>query len=81
MNLLIGLAMGLNLLALGSSRLPAVIRAMAVQGVVLGVLPLLLEYSFDWMVALVALVTVVVKGIVIPGLLQRAMRTANGPWA
>ena len=39
MNLLIGLAMGLNLLALGSNRLPSVIRAMAVQGVALGVMP------------------------------------------
>jgi len=77
MNLLIGLAMGLNLLALGSGRLPAIIRAMSVQGVVLGVMPLLLEYSFDWMVALVALVTVVVKGFVIPGLLRRATRAAK----
>jgi hydrogenase-4 component E len=29
LNLLIGLAMGLNLLALGSSRLPSLIRAMS----------------------------------------------------
>jgi len=77
MNLLIGLAMGLNLLALGSGRLPAIIRVMSVQGVVLGVMPLLLEYSFDWVVALVALVTVAVKGFVIPSLLRRAMRTAK----
>ena len=35
-NLLIGLAMGLNLMALGSSRLPSVIRAMAVQGAAIG---------------------------------------------
>ncbi len=77
MNLLIGLAMGLNLLALGSGRLSAIIRATAVQGVVLGVMPLLLEYTFDWMVALVALVTVAVKGFVIPSLLRRAMRAAK----
>ena len=31
LNLVIGLAMGLNLVALGSSRLPSVIRAAAVQ--------------------------------------------------
>jgi len=67
----------LNLLALGSGRLPAIIRVMSVQGVVLGVMPLLLEYSFDWVVALVALVTVAVKGFVIPSLLRRAMRTAK----
>jgi hydrogenase-4 component E len=76
-NLLIGIAMGLNLLALGSSRLPSVIRAVAVQGMVLGVIPLLMETHFDWRVAAVAVVTVVVKGFVIPSLLGRAMRSAN----
>ena len=77
LNLLVGVAMGLNLLALGSSRLPSVIRTMAVQGVVLGVLPLVIEQGFDWLVALVALVTVAVKGFVIPAMLRRAMRSAN----
>jgi hydrogenase-4 component E len=76
-NLLVGLAMGLNLLALGSSRLPSVIRAMAVQGMALGLLPLVLEAKFDWLVGLVAVVTLIVKGFVIPTLLRRAMRTAH----
>ena len=69
--------MGLNLLALGSSRLPSVIRAMAVQGMALGLLPLALEPQFDWLVALFAVVTLLVKGFVIPMLLRRAMRRAN----
>ncbi len=77
LNLLIGVAMGLNLVALGSSRLPSVIRAMSIQGMVLGVLPLLLAHESDWMVAFVAIVTVLVKGLLIPALLRRAMRTAN----
>ena len=77
LNLLIGLAMGLNLLALGSSRLPALISAAAAQGVVLGVLPLLLEQESGWLVALVAVATVAVKGFVIPGLLRRALRAAH----
>lgn len=76
-NLLIGVAMGLNLLALGSSRLPSVIRAVAVQGMVLGVMPLLMEEHFDWRVAFVAAITVGVKGFFIPNLLRRAMRSAN----
>lgn len=76
-NLLIGVAMGLNLLALASSRLPSVIRSVAVQGMALGVMPLLLEAHFDWRVGAVAAVTVVVKGFVIPNLLSRAMRSAN----
>jgi len=77
LNLFIGLAIGLNLMALGSSRLPSLIGAVAVQGVTLGIMPLLMEHHFDWLVALVALGTVTVKGLVIPGLLRRAMRAAN----
>jgi hydrogenase-4 component E len=78
LNLLIGLAMGLNLLALGSSRLPSLIRTVLAQGVVLGVMPLLLEHRrFDWGVTLVALATIAGKGVVIPGLLRRAIRAAN----
>ena len=77
LNLLIGLAMGLNLLALGSSRLPSLIRAVSLQGMVLGAMPLLMESKLDWRVGLVALATVVGKGVVIPTLLRRAMRAAN----
>lgn len=76
-NLMVGLAMGLNLLALGSSRVVSVIRAVALQGVLLGMMPLLLEEHFDWRVALIAVVTMGVKGFVIPALLGRAMRVAN----
>ena len=78
LNLLIGLAMGLNLLALGSGRVPSLIGAVSLQGVVLGIMPLLMEHeSLDWRVSLVALATVVGKGVVIPTLLRRAMRAAN----
>ena len=78
LNLLIGLAMGLNLLALGSSRLPSLIRAMSMQGVLLGLMPLVMERgALDWRVVLVVLATIVGKGVVIPGLLRRAMRAAN----
>ena len=77
LNLFIGLAIGLNLLALASSRLPSVIRAAAFQGMVLGILPLLVEGEFRWMVGLVAVCTIVVKGFVIPHLLRRALRAAN----
>ncbi|MGB7837562.1 MAG: hypothetical protein WBL40_05575 [Terrimicrobiaceae bacterium] len=74
MNLLIGLAMGLNLLALGSSRLPSLIFTVSLQGVVLSLMPLLMEHEVDWRGGLVALATVMGKGILIPGLLRRAMR-------
>lgn len=76
-NLLIGVAMGLNLIGLASGRLTSLIRAAAVQGVVLGVLPLLLGHGANWRVVMVAAATVVVKGLVIPGLLRKALRTAH----
>ena len=76
-DLLIGLAMGLNLLALGSSRLPTVIRAMSAQGVILGAMPVLMEHDLNWRVLLIALATMAGKGLVIPSLLRRAMRTAQ----
>jgi len=77
LNLLIGLAMGLNLVALGTGRLPSLIRVAAVQGMVLGIMPLVIEHELRVMVLVVAVATVVVKGFVIPSLLRRAMRAAN----
>ena len=78
LNLLIGVAMGLNLLALGSSRLPSLIRAISLQGVVLGLMPLLMEYEMlNYRLVLVALATMAGKGLIIPMLLRRAMRAAN----
>jgi hydrogenase-4 component E len=77
LNLLIGLAMGLNLVALGTSRLPSLIRIAAVQGMLLGIMPLVIEHELRVMGLVVAVATVIMKGIVIPALLRRAMRTAN----
>jgi hydrogenase-4 component E len=77
LDLLVGAAMGLNLVALGSGRLPSIIRAMSLQGVLLGVMPLLLEHEVDGRVVVVAAATVVGKGVLIPYLLRRATRAAH----
>lgn len=76
LNLLIGLALGMNLLALASGRLPALIRSAAGQGMVLGVLPLLLGHQ-SRLTAAIALCTVAIKGFLIPALLRRALRASN----
>ena len=76
-NLFIGLVIGLNLIALASSRLPALITAVSLQGIVLGIMPLLIEGHFDWLLVLMAAGTVVGKGFVIPFLLRRALRAAS----
>ncbi len=77
LDLLVGLAMGLNLIALGSSRLTTLIRAMSLQGVVLGAMPTLLGERLDGWMVLTAVATFASKGLVIPTLLRRAMRTAQ----
>jgi hydrogenase-4 component E len=77
LNLLVGLAMGLNLIALASTRLPSIIRAAALQGMVLGLLPLLLKHESNWLVGVVAVLTVAIKGFVIPGMLRHALRAAQ----
>lgn len=76
-NIIVGLAMGLNLLALGSSNLPLIIRAISVQGVALGLIPLFLEEDPSWRLWLVAAATMAGKGLLIPYLLLRAMRAAQ----
>jgi len=67
-----------NLKLLASSRLGASIRTTAVQGVLLGLLPLLAPgHSAVGRVAVLALGMVVIKGVVFPWLLFRAMREAE----
>ena len=77
LNLLVGIALGLNLLALASSRLPSIIRAAALQGMVLGLIPLLVERDAGWIVWVVSGLTIAIKGFFIPGLLRRALRAAQ----
>ena len=76
LNLFVGLALGLNLLALSSSRLQSLIRSAAAQGMVLGCLPLLLG-SKDYATPFFAFCTISVKGFLIPSLLRRALRASH----
>ena len=74
--LLVGVLL-LNLFFLGTSRIRALIQAAALQGVVLGVMPLLIHGRVDWHTGLIAMATIVLKGSVIPGMLRRALREAQ----
>jgi hydrogenase-4 component E len=65
-----------NLFLLGTSRLPAVINASATQGVILGVLTLCVHEGFNGWIVLITIVTILVKGVLIPGMLLRAIRDA-----
>jgi hydrogenase-4 component E len=66
----------LNFFLLGTSRLQAVINASAMQGILLGVLTLCEHTGFSVWMVLITLVTLLVKGILIPGMLLRAIRDA-----
>lgn len=62
---------------LGTSRLSASIRALAVQGAVLGVLPLVLHPEWNLHLLGLAAGTLLVKAIILPRLLHRAIRDAS----
>lgn len=64
----------LNFYTLGTSRVRAVITGSAAQGIVLGVVALLAHGKLGVQPLLVAAVTIILKGIVIPHLLLRALR-------
>jgi len=66
----------LNLFLLGTSRLTAVINASAAQGVILGALTLCVHEGFGVWMVLITIVTILVKGVLIPGMLLRAIRDA-----
>lgn len=68
-----------NLRLLGSSRLVGCIRLVALQGMALGVLPLLAhDAGTPWLRAIgISAGTALLKGIVFPRLLLRAMREAG----
>ncbi len=66
-----------NLFLLGTSRIRALIQAAALQGVLLGVLPLLLHGGSGLEAGAMAIATVLLKGSVIPQMLRRALRDAQ----
>jgi hydrogenase-4 component E len=70
-------ALALNFVALGVSRIRGVINAVALQGVLLGILALFVYPELGIRVVLLVGVTVGLKGFVIPRFLIHALREAN----
>jgi len=71
------LALALNFVALGVSRLRAVITAVAFQGILLGALPLLVHPEIGRRGIVLVVVTIGIKGMLIPRFLIHAMREAD----
>jgi len=79
-NLLSGILvviLALNLFALGSRSILQVIRIIALQGILIGLLPLLLHGSISFGQGFAAIAAISLKGIVIPVVLIRALRDAK----
>jgi len=70
-------ALALNFVALGVSRIRGVINAVALQGVLLGILALFVHPEIGTRVILLVAVTIALKGLVIPRFLVHALREAN----
>jgi hydrogenase-4 component E len=73
---LLVLCLLLNLAVLGTSRLAFSVRAVALQGVLLGVLPALI-HPFSWHLVFIVVSIIAVKGAVIPVLIIRAIHKAE----
>src|SRR5438876_360956 len=67
----------LNLFVLGTSRIRALIQAAALQGVVLSVMPLIINAHVSLLTGLLAIATLLIKGSLIPQMLFRALRDAQ----
>lgn len=65
-----------DFMVLGTSRLTTCIRAVALQGVLLGALPLALTEHWSLRIAALAIGSALVKSLVLPWLLRRAIREA-----
>jgi hydrogenase-4 component E len=72
-------ALTLNFVALGVSRIRGVINAVALQGILLGILPFFIHSDPEhWLRGVLLIgVTIALKGFVIPGFLVHAMREAD----
>jgi len=77
LNALLILVLVINLFALGTSRILALIRIVALQGALLGVLPLLVHLHVGWPAIVVTAVAIALKGIAIPAIMVRALRDAQ----
>src|SRR5262249_35282982 len=69
--------LALNFVAVGVSRIRAVINAVPFQGILLGLLPLFVYPEIGLRGHLLAAGTIILKGLVIPRFLAYAMREAE----
>ena len=77
LNALLVMVLLLNLFLLGTSRIRALIQTAGLQGIVLGIMPMLTHGGWDLLTSIVAVATILVKGWLIPQILFKALRDAQ----
>lgn len=74
LNALLVIVLALNLFALGTSRIISVIKVVSLQGILLGILPLIMEEHLALASLSASAAAVILKGVVIPSMMMKAMR-------
>jgi hydrogenase-4 component E len=77
LNAVLVILLVMNLFALGTSRILAVTRIVAMQGILLGLISLIVHTHLTLGAILLAAVAIVIKGFVIPAIILRALRDAQ----
>ncbi len=77
LDLLLIVALALNFVALGVSRIRGIINAVAFQGILLGICPLFVHSEIGVRGIVLVVMTIALKGFIIPKFIVRAMREAN----
>jgi hydrogenase-4 component E len=77
LNMLLVVVLLLNLFVLGASRIRALIQAAALQGVLLGLMLVLVHEHLTVRVIIIGVATILIKGSVIPQILFKALREAQ----
>lgn len=77
LNAVLVILLVMNLFALGTSRILAVTRIVAMQGILLGLISLIVHTHLTLGAILLAAVAIVIKGAVIPAIILRALRDAQ----
>jgi hydrogenase-4 component E len=76
-NALLVLLLVLNLFALGTSRIQSLIRIVAVQGILLGVVTLCAHEGVNAAVVASAVAAILIKAVLIPSIMTKSLRAAD----
>ncbi|NLD92290.1 MAG: hydrogenase [Fibrobacter sp.] len=74
LNAILVIILMLNLFTLGTTRIQSIIRIVAFQGILLGILPLITHDGLSLMAVAASIIAIVLKGFAIPVMMSHALR-------